>query len=262
MPKALCASAASMNWSRSPSSTPGGGGVHAGAQILHHLVGLQHVGADLVAPADVGLGGLLGGGLPLALLQFDLVEPRAQHLPGLRPVPVLRAVVLADHGDVGRDVGEADRRFRLVDVLAACAARAHGVGAHVALLDVDDDAVVDHRIDVDARERGVAARVGVERRDADQAVHAVLGLQPARGVAALDLDGRRLDAGLLALGFFEILDLVAVLLGPARVHAQQHAGPVLAFGAAGAGMDLEIGIVSRRPRPTAAPRARAAPPRS
>ena len=43
--------------------------------------------------------------------------------------------------------------------------------------------------------------------------------------------------------FFEQLDLVAVLLGPARVHAQQHAGPVLALGAAGAGMDFEIGVV-------------------
>ena len=41
---------------------------------------------------------------------------------------------------------------------------------------------------------------------------------------------------------FEIFDLEAVLLGPARVHAQQHLGPVLAFGAAGAGMNLEIGI--------------------
>ena len=39
------------------------------------------------------------------------------------------------------------------------------------------------------------------------------------------------------------LDLVAVLLGPARVHAKQHAGPVLALGAAGAGVHLEIGIV-------------------
>ena len=44
-------------------------------------------------------------------------------------------------------------------------------------------------------------------------------------------------------GLFEILDLVAVLLGPARVHAQQHAGPVLALGAAGAGMDFEIAVV-------------------
>ena len=45
-------------------------------------------------------------------------------------------------------------------------------------------------------------------------------------------------------GLFEILDLVAVLLGPARVHAQQHLGPVLALGAAGAGMDFEEGVVA------------------
>src|SRR5262245_66672530 len=50
------------------------GGLHAGAQVLHHLVGLQNVGADLVAPADVGLGRLLGGSLLLALLHLELVE--------------------------------------------------------------------------------------------------------------------------------------------------------------------------------------------
>ena len=49
--------------------------------------------------------------------------------------------------------------------------------------------------------------------------------------------------GLFALGLLDPVDLVAVLLGPARIHAQQHVGPVLAFGAAGAGMDLEVGIV-------------------
>ena len=148
--------------------------------------------------------------------------------------------------------------FRLVDVLSPCPACAHRVGAHVRLLDVHDDAVVDHRIDVDARERRMTARVGVERRDADQAMHAVLGLEPAEGIAALDLDGRRLDAGLLTRGFFEIFDLVAVLLGPARIHAQQHVGPVLALGAAGAGVDLEIGIVgvglARQQRLELAPR--------
>src|SRR5689334_17445631 len=30
-------------------------GLHAGAQVLHHLVGLQHIAADLPAPADLGL---------------------------------------------------------------------------------------------------------------------------------------------------------------------------------------------------------------
>ena len=137
---------------------------------------------------------------------------------------------------------EADRRLGLVDVLAACPLGAHRIGADVRLLDVDLDAVVDHRIDVDAGERGVAARVGIERRDAHQPVHAVLALEPAIGVAALDLHGRRLDAGLFAAGLLDPLDLEAVLLGPARVHAHEHVGPVLALGAAGAGVNLEEGV--------------------
>src|SRR5262249_56252533 len=105
-------------------------------------------------------GGVLGGGRLLGQLQFPLVEPRAQHLPSLRPVAVLGTVVLAHHRDVGRDVGEADRRLRLVHVLPAGAAGAHGVDAHVRLLDVDVDAIVDHGIDVHAGERGVAGGGG------------------------------------------------------------------------------------------------------
>ena len=174
----------------------------------------------------------------------DLVEPRAQHVPGLRAVLVLRAARLWQ--TTAMPVGMWVRRTA-DSVLLTCwppaPPRAHGVDAHVGFVDVDLDAVVDHRIDRDAGERGVPPRIGIERRDAHQPVHAGFGLQPAIGVVALDLDGRRLDAGLFAVGLFQILDLVAVLLGPARVHAQQHRGPVLALGAAGAGMDFEIGVV-------------------
>ena len=56
----------------------------------------------------------------------------------------------------------------------------------------------------------------------------------------------------------QIFDLEAVLLGPARVHAQQHRGPVLALGAAGAGVNLQIGIeavgLARQQRFQLAPR--------
>src|SRR6185312_4584625 len=69
-------------------------GLYARAQILHHLIGLQHIGTDLVAPADVGFGGLVGSRLLLALLQLDLVKPRAKHVPGLRAIFVLRAAGL------------------------------------------------------------------------------------------------------------------------------------------------------------------------
>ena len=58
------------------------------------------------------------------------------------------------------------------------------------------------------------------------------GLQPAIGVLALDQNRRRFDAGLFALALFEIIDLVAATLRPARIHAQQHLGPILALGAA------------------------------
>ena len=78
------------------------------------------------------------------------------------------------------------------------------------------------------------------------------------GVVALDHDRRRLDAGLVARRLLEHLDVEFAPLAPAHVHAQQHARPVAALGAAGAGMHFDIGVVGRRPRPTAAPRARAA----
>ena len=112
----------------------------------------------------------------------------------------------------------------------------------IALVDVDLDAVVDHRIDPHRSEAGVAARVRIERRDAHQPVDARLGLQPAVGVVALDHDRRRLDAGLVAGGLFEHFDVEFAPLAPAHVHAQQHARPVAALGAAGAGMHLDIGI--------------------
>src|SRR5687767_9168652 len=85
---------------------------------------------------------------------------------------------------------------------------------------------------------------GVVGRDAHQAVHAALGLQPAVGVDALHVQRRRLDPGLLAGGLFDQLDFHAVGVGPARVHPLEDLGPVLGLGAAGAGVDLDIGVVA------------------
>ena len=74
-------------------------------------------------------------------------------------------------------------------------------------------------------------------------MHAALRLEPAIGVRPLDLEGARLDARLLARALLQPAHLEAAPLGPARVHARQHLGPVLRLGAAGAGVDLDIGVV-------------------
>jgi hypothetical protein len=75
-------------------------------------------------------------------------------------------------------------------------------------------------------------------------MHAALGFQPAIGIDPADLDGRRFEPGALAGALFEPLDLVAMRLGPAHIHPQQHLGPILRLGAAGAGMDFEISVVA------------------
>ena len=74
-------------------------------------------------------------------------------------------------------------------------------------------------------------------------------------------DRRRFDARLVAGRLFDHFDVEFAPLAPAHVHAQQHARPIAAFGAAGAGMHFDIGVVGRRPRPTAALRAGGARPR-
>ena len=78
-------------------------------------------------------------------------------------------------------------------------------------------------------------------RQAHQPVDALLGRQQAVDVLALDRDGGALDAGLVALLDLVDLDLEAAALEPAQVHAQQHLGPVLGLGAAGAGVDGDDG---------------------
>src|SRR6185437_2799231 len=51
-------------------------------------------------------------------------------------------------------------------------------------------------------------------------------------------------SGALARAFLDPFHLVVVRFGPARIHAQQHLGPVLRLGAAGARVNFEIGVVA------------------
>src|SRR5690606_8834251 len=152
----------------------------------------------------------------LALGLVALVEQAAEHLHRGRAVLVLAALRRALHDDPGRDVRDADGRLRLVDVLPALAAGAHGVDLEVLLLDLDLDVVVDIRHDVDGREGGVAPRVGIEGADADEAVDAVPRLQKAVRERAADRDRRILDARLVAGLVVEDLGLETLLLAPAQ----------------------------------------------
>ena len=59
---------------------------------------------------------------------------------------MLGAIVLTNDDDPRRNMREANSGLGLVDVLAPCSARSHGVGPHVGFLDVHHDAIVDYRV--------------------------------------------------------------------------------------------------------------------
>ena len=169
-----------------------------------------------------------------ALLQFGLIEARLQHGHGRGAILVLRTLLLAGNDDAGRHVRDADGRVGRVDVLAASARRTIGVNLEVALADLDVDRVIDHWIDPAGREAGMPPRRRIVGADADETMDAAFRLEPAIGIMPLDQNRGGLDAGFFAVVHFEHFDLHLPPFSPARIHAQEHVGPVLRLGATGA----------------------------
>src|SRR5690606_37892999 len=127
----------------------------------------------------------LGRLLDLAL---GLLDAALEHAHGALAVlelgPLLRRLrphtdLLAVREPARPDVARAG--VDLVHVLPALAARAEGLELDLGRVQVDLDRVVDLGVNEDARERRVPPAGGVEGRDADEAVDAVLGLEVAVG---------------------------------------------------------------------------------
>jgi hypothetical protein len=88
----------------------------------------------------------------------------------------------------------------------------------------------------------VAARGLIKRRDAHEAMHASFAHEHPIGIFTGKLDGGVLDARLFAGSLIENDGAHALAFGPSQIHAQQDGGPVLRFGAAGAGLDGHDGV--------------------
>ena len=126
-------------------------------------------------------------------------------------------------------------------MLATGAAGAIGVDAQVVVVDLDLHVLADQRRGVHGGEAGVPAVGRVERAHAHEAVHALLAGDQAVHVLTLHGERGALEAGFVTFLRVVDLDLEATLLEPAQIHAQQHLGPVLRLGAAGARVDGDDG---------------------
>ena len=89
----------------------------------------------------------------------------------------------------------------------------------------------------------MALAAGIEGRNSHQPVDAALRLEIAKGVPAGGGKGNAFDARLVAGLKIDDTGLEPFCLHPSQVHAEEHLGPVLGLGAAGAGIDGNDGIV-------------------
>ena len=106
----------------------------------------------------------------------------------------------------------------------------------------DRRGVRDFRDDIDARERGVPALVGVERRDAHEPMHAALGVQITVGIFAAHEQRDRFDPDFFALLDIDRLRAESAPLDPALIHPQKHVGPIARLRPARAGVNRHEGI--------------------
>src|SRR5205823_13231564 len=95
---------------------------------------------------------------------------------------------------------------------------------------------------VDRGQGGMSPLVGVERTDADEAVHAAFALQVPVSIITDDAQSGAADASLLVAQLVDQLRLKAVPLGPAGIEAQEHLRPIAGFGSSRARLNLEEGV--------------------
>ena len=88
----------------------------------------------------------------------------------------------------------------------------------------------------------MAEVVGVEGREADEAVDTVLGTEATVGVDAGKLVNGGFNTDFFAGDAFKAGGFQAGFFGVAEIHALEHGGPVHGFGAADAGGDAENGV--------------------
>src|SRR6266851_193424 len=205
-----------------------------GHPALREVVGADPLGAVAAANLALAIGGTDRG----LRLPLHLIEPGTQHFEGARLVLVLRFLVLLDHDEPGREVGDADRAVGGVDRLPAWPAGPEDVDPQILVVDVDVD-LLGFRQHRHCRRRGMDAAARLGFGHALNPMHPRFVFEPGEDAAAGDRGHRLLEAAEPGLGQIEQLEAPAAQRGIALVHAEEDRREQCSLLAAGAGPDFE-----------------------
>ena len=132
---------------------------------------------------------------------------------------VLVSVVLAVYYDARRDVRDTHGAFSFIDMLPACAACAKDIDADILLFDIYLNIIIELGAYHHARKARMSAPRAIEWANAHQAMDAVFGFQISVGVLAAHDEANIFKTCFLALLKVQNLDLKALSLAKAQIHA-------------------------------------------
>src|SRR5574341_1469292 len=104
-------------------------------------------------------------------------------------------------------------------MLTARAAGTVGIDAQIGLVDFNLYIVVHFRVNEHRSERSVPARIGVEWRDAHEAVNAGFGFEISVGIVALHVEGYAFHTRFFPRLIIEDLFAIAATVAPPQIHA-------------------------------------------
>ena len=138
-------------------------------------------------------------------------------------------------------VAQANSRLNLIHILATRTTRTEGIPLIIRRVDHNLDRIIDGRRNKYRGKRGLAFVVGIEGRKTHHTMYAILALEVAVGVVAVDLQRAGFHSHLVARLVIHHTVLIAVSIAPAGVHTQQHRGPIECLRAASTGVDIHNG---------------------
>ena len=131
--------------------------------VFYHRIRLHDIGTDLVSPANLLDFTADTGKLLCILLLLQQIQLCFQHLHRFVFVHVLGTLILALNNDVGRQVGDTDRRGGLVDMLTAGSAGTVSIDTQIFIPDLDIDVFLNIRHDIAGYKRGLSLSSRIER---------------------------------------------------------------------------------------------------
>ena len=177
------------------------------------------------------------------LLHFKFIKLGTEKTEALFLILELGAFILAGCHNAGGNMGHADSRACLVDMLAAGTAGAVVVHPHIVHVKVHLHVIINFRHHIYGGEGCMTAFCRIEWRNTHQAVHPFFRFQEAIGILPLHHVFCTLNARFIARKHIQLFQLKSFRLCPFHVHANQHFRPVLGFCAAGTGMEGKYGII-------------------